>query len=282
MFKEATEQGIPVATYAWGYVTGPGENYSTVVGEDTCALGEAFAEIMNEQVGPGKIALLGGSPGNPLSAGWQKCEKPALNPEIKVVGTDDTNWVPSKVQEVVASLLAKHPDLKGISYEYSGGMALGAFPAIKAAGIPIDRSGRCGPTSPCSAAWSNEARTNPNLKIYYATPRELADPASLTAGMMKLKGATIPPQIVFPIELQNQSVESLCVPGRPQEASINSLIPDELCSSRCIRRVERSHSEPDLEHRLEPMSTIPGPRAPSCCRCAASPRRSARCRRCAR
>ena len=36
VMKEATDAGIPVATYAWGYVTGPGTNYLTVVGEDTC------------------------------------------------------------------------------------------------------------------------------------------------------------------------------------------------------------------------------------------------------
>src|SRR5690348_15181404 len=40
VMKEATQAGIPVATYAWGYVTGPGTNYLTVVGEDTCALGK--------------------------------------------------------------------------------------------------------------------------------------------------------------------------------------------------------------------------------------------------
>ena len=136
VFQEATEAGIPVATYAWGYLPGPGENYSTVVGEDTCALGEAFAELINEHVGSGKIALMGGTPGNPLSASWQECELAALNPEIEVVGTYDTNWVPAGVQEAMASLLAAHPDLKGISYEYSGGMALGAQPAHRGGGHP--------------------------------------------------------------------------------------------------------------------------------------------------
>ncbi len=54
-------------------MTGPGENYNTVVGEDVCQLGKDFADIMNTEVGSGQIALLGGTPGNPLSAGWQKC-----------------------------------------------------------------------------------------------------------------------------------------------------------------------------------------------------------------
>ena len=34
VFKEAKKAGIPVATYAWGYVSGPGQNYTTVVGEN--------------------------------------------------------------------------------------------------------------------------------------------------------------------------------------------------------------------------------------------------------
>ena len=102
VMKEATDAGIPVATYAWGFVTGPGTNYLTVVGEDTCNLGKAYAQIMNKQVRSGEIAFLGGFPGNPLSAGWQKCELPALNSNIKVVAQEPTNWDPSKVQSVVA------------------------------------------------------------------------------------------------------------------------------------------------------------------------------------
>ena len=68
VFQQATKAGIPVSTYAWGYVTGPGTNYTTVVGEDTCNLGKSFAYVMNNQVKSGNIAFLGGFPGNPLSA----------------------------------------------------------------------------------------------------------------------------------------------------------------------------------------------------------------------
>ena len=138
VMKEATDAGIPVATYAWGKVTGPGTNYLTVVGEDTCALGKIYAYVMNTQVKSGNIAFLGGFPGNPLSEGWQKCEKPALNPNIHVVAEEPTNWDPSKVQQVVAGILAKYPDIKGWSYEYGGGMAQGAVAAYKAAGIPFN------------------------------------------------------------------------------------------------------------------------------------------------
>src|SRR5215510_2544278 len=85
VMKQATDAGIPVATYAWGFVTGPGTNYLTVVGEDTCALGKTYAHGMNPQVKASAAALPGGSPATPLSAGWQKCEKPAPPPNLKVV-----------------------------------------------------------------------------------------------------------------------------------------------------------------------------------------------------
>jgi ABC-type sugar transport system substrate-binding protein len=224
VFKEATKKGIPVATYAWGYVTGPGKDYLTVVGEDTCALGKAYAKVMNTQVKSGKIAFLGGFPGNPLSLGWQNCEKPALSKDIQVVATEATNWDPAKVQEVVAGILASNPDIKGWSYEYGLGMAQGAFSAYKAAGIPFNavltlRTDDVG--MGCAARQLN----NPNLKVYYYTGGNSQIRVALTAAMMKLKGAKIPPKIVFPIQLQNEAVRTQCVKGYPQEASATSLVP---------------------------------------------------------
>ena len=81
VMKEATDAGIPVATYAWGYVTGPGTNYLTVVGEDTCALGKTYAYVMNKQVKSGNIAFLGGFPGNPLSARLAEVRAAGAQPE---------------------------------------------------------------------------------------------------------------------------------------------------------------------------------------------------------
>jgi ribose transport system substrate-binding protein len=226
VMKEATDAGIPVATYAWGYVTGPGKNYLTVVGEYTCNLGKAFAAAMNKQVGSGDIAFLGGFPGNPLSLGWQTCEKPALNASIHVVANEPTNWDPSKVQSVVAGILAAHPNLKGWSYEYGGGMALGAEAAYKAAGKPFN---------PVMTLRTDDVRmgceykklkpSNPSLKMYYYTSGNSQIRVAFTAAMMKLKGARIPPTIVFPIQLQDQDKRDSCTKGYPQDASGTSLIP---------------------------------------------------------
>ncbi|HZQ65338.1 MAG TPA: substrate-binding domain-containing protein [Gaiellaceae bacterium] len=226
VMKEATDAGIPVATYAWGYVTGPGKNYLTVVGEYTCNLGRAFAAAMNKQVGSGDIAFLGGFPGNPLSLGWQNCEKPLLNPNIHLVANEPTNWDPSKVQSVVAGILAAHPNIKGWSYEYGGGMALGAVAAYKAAGKPFNPVLTLRTDDVRMGCLYNQLKkTNPGLKMYYYTSGNTQIRVAFTAAMMKLKGAKIPPTIVFPIQLQDQDKRDSCVKGYPQDASATSLIP---------------------------------------------------------
>jgi ribose transport system substrate-binding protein len=224
VFREATRAKIPVATYAWGYVSNPGKDYLTVVGEDTCRLGKAYARVMNKYVKSGKIAFLGGFPGNPLSLGWQKCEKPALNPNIDVVATEATNWDPSKVQEVVAGILARYPDIKGWSYEYGLGMAQGGLAAYRAAGKPFNTVLTLR-TDDVGMGCAYDKLKNPKLRVFYYTSGNSQIRVAFTAAMMKLKGAKIPPQIVFPIQLQNQAKRDQCVKGYPQEASATSLIP---------------------------------------------------------
>jgi ABC-type sugar transport system substrate-binding protein len=224
VMKQATDAGIPVATYAWGYVSDPGKNYLTVVGEDTCALGKTYAYVMNNQVKSGNIAFMGGFPGNPLSEGWQKCEAPALKPSIDVVAKEPTNWDPSKVQQVVAGILAKYPDIKGWSYEYGLGMGQGGYAAYKAAGKPFNTVLTLRTDDVGMGCLFNQLK-NPKLQMYYYTSGNTQIRVAFTAAMMKLKGAKIPPRIVFPIQLQNQRVRDSCVKGYPQEASATSLIP---------------------------------------------------------
>ncbi len=224
VMKEATDAGIPVATYAWGYVSDPGKNYLTVVGEDTCALGKVYAYVMNNQVKNGKIAFLGGFAGNPLSEGWQKCEAPALRSSIDVVAKEPTDWNPSKVQQVVAGILAKNPDIKGWSYEYGLGMGQGGYAAYKAAGKPFDTVLTLRTDDVGMGCLFNQLK-NPKLQMYYYTSGNTQIRVAFTAAMMKLKGAKIPPTIVFPIQLQNQRVRDSCVKSYPQEASATSLIP---------------------------------------------------------
>jgi ribose transport system substrate-binding protein len=224
VFKEATKAGIPVSTYAWGFVSGPGSNYTTVVGEDTCKLGKAFAQVMNSQVKSGDIGFLGGFPGNPLSLGWQQCEQPALNNSIKVVANEPTNWDPSKVQGIVSGILAQHPDVKGWSYEDAEFMAEGGYAAYKAAGLSYNTVLTMR-TDETALGCLYKKLKNPSFKVYYYTAGNSQIRVALTADMMKLQGAKIPPKIVFPIQLQNMATRNTCVAGYPPSGSATSLVP---------------------------------------------------------
>jgi ribose transport system substrate-binding protein len=224
VFQQATKAGIPVSTYAWGYVSGPGQNYTTVVGENTCKLGKAFAQVMNTKVKSGSIAFMGGFPGNPLSLGWQKCEQAALNPNIKVVANQPTNWDPSKVQGIVAGILAQNPSLAGISYEDALFMSQGGYAAYKAANIPYQGVFTYRTDEAAMGCLADKLK-DPKLQVYYYTAGNSQIRVALTADMMKLAGAKIPPTIVFPIELQQQSKRDMCIKGYPPTASPTSLIP---------------------------------------------------------
>ena len=136
---EAEAAGIPYIPFSAGYVglpgtegaLTPGEDYLTVVGEDLCALGESFADILNNGVETGEVAVLGGTPNNALSLGWQQCTtgvggrrrpgEPAANENTT---TGDTFW-PDRDPQVFQGLLTTNPEIKGWAYEYADGMYIG-------------------------------------------------------------------------------------------------------------------------------------------------------------
>jgi ABC-type lipoprotein export system ATPase subunit len=159
-----------------------------------------------------------------LSLGWQNCEKPALNQGINVVANEPTNWDPSKVQGIVAGILASHPQLKGFSYEDALFMSQGGYAAYQAAGLPYNAVLTLRTDEVAMGCLADKLK-NPNLKIFYYTAGNSRIRVALTADMMKLAGAKIPPTIVFPIQMQTQSKRDMCIKGYPDAASPTSLIP---------------------------------------------------------
>ncbi len=128
------------------------------------------------------------------------------------------------MQQVVAGILAKNPDIKGWSYEYGLGMGQGGYAAYKAAGKPFNGVLTFRTDDVGMGCLFNKLK-NPKLQMYYTPPATRRSGSPSRPAMMKLKGAKIPPKIVFPIQLQNQRVRDSCVKGYPQEASATSLIP---------------------------------------------------------
>ncbi len=234
---EAKAAGIPYSTYSAGWVglpgqegaLVPGEDYLTVVGEDLCALGESFAQVINEGVGSGKVGLLGGTPGNALSLGWQRCYQDALDPSIQTLGPADTYWSNDVALQTVSGWLSTDPDIKGYAYEYADGLNT-ALQAYEDLGIPIRDLTVALRTDEQTLFCTWKKMGNPNFHIWYSAGGNFQSRVAVTASMMYLKGADIPGEIVVP-HVMREVTAADCNPDRvTPTVSGTSLVPDEVLS----------------------------------------------------
>ena len=221
--REATANGTIAITHSYGRIGEPGKDYPTFVAEDVCLLGKLFAETLNTEVGTGKVAFLGGTPGNALSAYWQSCEEPELSADLTLVGRADTSWTQQGTLEAVSGLLSSDPDIKGYSYEAADSF-LGGVRAYEAAGLPLDIVLTLR-TDEMSLFCEWEKINNPNFKVYYASGGNYQSRIALTAGMMQLKGYKLSADGIILPTVMRQLSQGTCNPDVPQEASVSSLIP---------------------------------------------------------
>jgi len=239
--KEADDAGIPYVSFSAGWVglpgqegaLVPGEDYLTVVGEDLCALGQSFAQVLDDGVGTGDVALLGGTPGNALSLGWQQCAISGLSDGLNLVNppansdstTGDTSWYPPAIPGVFQGLLTTDPDIKGYAYEYADGMYIG-LQTYKDLGIPVKNLTLALRTDEQNLFCDWAERDEPTYNIWYSAGGNFQSRVGVTAAMMSLQGAEIPPEVVVP-HVMRQVTMADCDPNRVNEAvSGTSLVPD--------------------------------------------------------
>jgi hypothetical protein len=239
--KEADDAGIPYVSFSAGWVglpdqegaLVPGQDYLTVVGEDLCALGQSFAQVLNDGVGTGEVAILGGTPGNALSLGWQRCTISSLGSGLTLVDppanedstTGDTNWYPPAIPGVYQGLLTTNPEIKGWAYEYADGMYIG-LQTYEDLGIPIKNLTVALRTDEQSLFCDWAERNEPTYNIWYSAGGNFQSRIGVTAAMMSLQGAEIPAEVVVP-HVMRQVTTADCNPDRVAPAvSGTSLVPD--------------------------------------------------------
>ena len=240
---EAEAADIPYISFSAGYVGLPGQegaltpgtDYTAVVGEDLCALGESFASVLTEGVGSGKVALLGGTPGNALTLGWQQCLVPALPDGIDVVNppadanstTGDTYWVNSFALETARGYLTTNPDIAGWAYEYSDGLYT-ALQAYDELGIPVENLTVALRTDEQTLFCDWAARAEPTYNIWYSAGGNFQSRTGVTAAMLALNGFDVPGEVTVPHVMRQVTADD-CNPDRVNEVvSGTSLVPDDV------------------------------------------------------
>ncbi|HEX9763319.1 MAG TPA: substrate-binding domain-containing protein, partial [Acidimicrobiia bacterium] len=240
---EAKDAGIPYISFSAGYVglpdqegaLIPGEDYLTVVGEDLCALGESYAGVLNDEVGTGKVALLGGTPNNALSLGWQRCAVDAFSDSLELVNppanrdstTGDTNWFNPIIPEIFQGLLVADPDIRGYAYEYADGIFSG-LQAYQDLNIPVENLTLALRTDEQSLFCDWAERNEPTYQIWYSAGGNFQSRIGVTAAMLSINGADVPGEIVVP-HVMRQVTAADCNPDRANPVvSGTSLVPDSL------------------------------------------------------
>lgn len=242
---EAESAGIPYVPFSAGYVglpgtegaLVPGTDYTAVVGEDLCALGNTFADTLNAGVGEGDVALLGGTPGNALSLGWQRCTIAALGDGLNLVNppanenstTGDTSWFNPIIPDVFRGLLTTNPEIRGYAYEYADGI-LSGLQAYEELGIPVENLTLALRTDEQSLFCDWVDRGEPTYQIFYSAGGNFQSRISVTAAMLALQGAEVPGEIVVPHVMRQVTADD-CDPNRANPVvSGTSLVPGNVLS----------------------------------------------------
>lgn len=225
--REATRQGIIVVPYIAALGGQPGRDYLTFVAEDLCELGKQFAEFVLQQSREDviEVVMLGGTPGNQLSASWQRCAEQQFtgNSRVQVLGKADTNWTQEGTFQAMSSFLARYSDIDAILYEYSDGFR-GGVRAYQAANRPLDviltlRTDEQG----LFCDW--EQVNNPNFRIFFSAGGTFQVRIALTAAMeKKLNNRDVPGQVVVPFRMR-QVERGMCNSELPAETPFSTLVP---------------------------------------------------------
>ena len=220
--KEATAAGITVVLHNGTYVGGEaGKDYLTTVSEDLCKLGTGMIDaVADGEKGKSTISVveLGGTPGNGLSAGWQKCsdEEIAKKQGMKLLGKADTSWTQEGAFQAMSGFLAQNDSVDGVVYEYADGFRgglrayqeSGKKPALTVA-LRTDEQG-------LFCDW--EKLNSPDFKIFFASGHNFQSGVALTAAMMHLAGKDVPTVVDVPFRFR-PVVKGMCNMDLPLDAS---------------------------------------------------------------
>jgi ABC-type sugar transport system substrate-binding protein len=227
--KEATAAGATVVLHNGTYVGGDaGKDYLTTVSEDLCKLGSGMIDaVADGNKDASSIVELGGTPGNGLSAGWQKCsdEEIAKFPKMKLLGKADTNWTQEGAFQAMSGFLAQNDKVDGVVYEYADGMRggmrawqeSGKDPAVVLA-LRTDEQG-------IFCDW--EKANNPNWKIYFASGHNFQSGVALTAAMMHLAGKDVPTLVDIPFRFRPVT-KGMCNMDLPLDASVSARLDGDM------------------------------------------------------
>ncbi|MBR22031.1 MAG: LacI family transcriptional regulator [Leifsonia sp.] len=107
---------------------------ATYIGTDNGAAGRKAGEFVVEQVGSGKVAIIGGVAGDVTSAARVDGFKDAIDGELEVIQETAADWQRELALTAAIDIIAANPDVKAF-FAANDDMGLGIVKAIENAGL---------------------------------------------------------------------------------------------------------------------------------------------------
>ena len=220
--REATAAGIQVVLHNGTGAGVAGEDYLTNISENICNLGTEMVKAIATTSHAGSIVVLGGVPGNPLSAEVQRCANLEIpNHEgMEMVASIDTMWTQEGNVTAVSTALSQFGEVGGYITEYADGFR-GAIRAYEQAGAPL--SFAVASRTDEQGLFCDWEAAGKSFDIFYSSGQNYQSRFALTAAMMAIAGQEVAAHIDVPFSMK-PARDGLCNPDLPMETSVSTLV----------------------------------------------------------
>ena len=227
------------------------------------ALGQSFAGVLNTGVGSGEVAMLGGTPGNALTLGWQQCAVAAL--------ADGVDLEPAGRRQLDhrRHLLGEHDGARRrcadcsrrtrTSRSWARVRRTGSTPPSRrttSSADPGRATSTCSPCARTSRRCSATGSTAPaHVQHLVLGGRQLPVPCGGHPRDARLKGDEVPGQVVVP-HVMRQVTAADCNPDASHPVARARPWCPTACSPRCSPVEHRASGQHPLRGRATQWVTV--------------------------
>jgi ribose transport system substrate-binding protein len=222
--RKATQAGVKVVTILGNAGGTPGTDFTNSVIFDTKWIGQQWADYLHKKLpNGGKLAYLGGTPGNETSTSFYKGVNDALKayPNLKWATKTwtPTDWDPAKKQKAMTGLLAKNGKIDAVVTDFNG-TDTGILPAYKSAGMKPPVVVSITPNNAIGCQWQKTPYPLMTMGQTSSMPR-LALRLGLAAanGKSDSEGGNLRPK---PLVFEPGGAKAPCNPKYPPDADLTA------------------------------------------------------------
>jgi ribose transport system substrate-binding protein len=235
--QAATQAGVKVVPWAADPNGKDGTDYVTYVDWSSPEAGTLWANWMVKALnGKGKVVMIGGPAGNPVTAGQLASIKTVFtaNPGMELLtGYDEwpvTNWDPATAQQQMTALLAQYPQIDGVISDYGTDLAAAvkAFQTVNRPLVPMASL----EANDLACGFAANKAANPKYELATISSRNWLGRVAVRKALSAVNGTPDNEPSTYSLPLFEDTLGGLAVQCdsklAPDQYLSNKLTPDDL------------------------------------------------------